>query len=102
MKYKLVISPESREDIQNIKEYYTLEFGTESGLKVIRAIVKTLRRLHDSPDSGSRIPDSKLDEKGYRMVLSRQYAAIYRLEGEVIYIYRIISTKTKYKDLFLN
>lgn len=72
----------------------------ETSLKVSDHILDAIERLESFPDSGSIAPDEWLNQQGYKMVICEEYVAIYRLIGEVVYIYHIADTQTEYTKLF--
>ena len=68
--YKVEILPTAWEDLKKIEDYYLLQFGVESAMKVTEQILDSIERLESFPDSGSLTPDRWLNEQGYRMVIS--------------------------------
>lgn len=98
--YNLRILTSAWSDLTKIEDWYTMEFSVETGAKVVDSILKSLDRLQIFPNSGSPVPDKKLRDQGYQMVLSEQYVSIYRVIGTEILVYRIASTKTEYTRLF--
>ena len=67
--YKVEILPTAWEDLKSIEDYYLLQFGVESAMKVTEQILNSIERLELYPDSGSLTPDKWLNRKGYRMVI---------------------------------
>jgi len=100
MKYKIEILPTAWEDLKKIQDYYLIQFDLQTATKVSNYILNTIARLEDFPDSGSMTPDAWLNEQGYRMVISKKHAAIYRKIKDEIYIYHIADTRTEYTKLF--
>lgn len=100
MKYKIEILPTAWEDLKQIEDYYLIQFGAETALKVSDHILDTIERLESFPDSGSLTPDKWLNEQGYRMVISGKYVAIFRQIDYIIYVYHIANTQTEYTKLF--
>lgn len=100
MTYKVEILPTAWEDLKQIEDYYLVEFGVESALKVSDAILNSLERLEQFPDSGSRTPDEWLNKQGYRMVICGKFVSIYKKEGNRVFIYHIANTQTEYTKLF--
>ena len=99
MKYKIEILPTAWEDLKQIEDYYLIQFGAETALKVSDHILDTIERLESFPDSGSLTPDKWLNEQGYRMVISGKYVAIFRQIDSIIYVYHIANTQTEYTKL---
>jgi toxin ParE1/3/4 len=98
--YKVAILPTAWEDLKHIEDWYLIQFGTETALKVSNHILDTIERLESFPDSGSLTPDEWLNQQGYRMVICEKHIAIYRLIEEKIFIYHIADTQTEYTKLF--
>lgn len=97
---KVEILPTAWEDLKSIEDWYLVQFGVETALKVSDNILNTIERLEHFPDSGSLTPDKWLNGQGYRMVICEKHVAIYRRIGEVVYIYHIADTQTEYTKLF--
>lgn len=99
-RYKVEILPTAWEDLKKIEDYYLLQFGTESAIKITDQILNSIERLEVFPDFGSLTPDKWLNRKGYRMVISERYVSIYRQINKIIYVYHIADTQTEYTKLF--
>lgn len=80
--------------------YYLIQFDVRIAIKVSNHILDVMERLEEFPDLGSLIPDSWLNEQGYRMVICKKHVAIYRWINDIIYIYHIADTQTEYTKLF--
>lgn len=100
MTYKIEILPTAWEDLKRIEDWYLVEFGVETALKVSDHILDTIERLEHFPESGSWVPDEWLSRQGYRMVICDKHVAIYRHIDKVIYVYHIADTQTDYTKLF--
>ncbi len=98
--YKVEILPTAWEDLKKIEDYYLLQFGVESAMKVTEQILNSIERLEHFPDFGSKLPDQWLNEQGYRMVISERYVSIYRQIGKTVFVYHIADTQTEYRKLF--
>ena len=98
--YRVEILPTAWEDLKKIEDYYLLQFGVESAIKVTDHILNSIERLEKYPDSGSLTPDKWLDKQGYRMVICERYVSIYRHIGESVFVYHIADTQTEYTKLF--
>lgn len=100
MTYSVQILPTAWEDLKKIEDWYLIQFGVDTALKVSTHILDVIERLEQYPDSGSQTPDSWLDEQGYRMVICDKHIAIYKQINTTIYIYHIADTQTEYTKLF--
>lgn len=100
MAFRVEILPTAWEDLKRIEDWYVVQFGVESALKVSDSILDTIERLEMYPNSGSLTPDTWLNQQGYRMVICHKHVAIYKQVGEVVYVYHIADTQTEYTKLF--
>ena len=100
MAFRIEILPTAWEDLKRIEDWYAVQFGVESALKVSDSILDAIERLEMYPNSGSLTPDSWLNQQGYRMVICHKHVAIYKQVGEVVYVYHIADTQTEYTKLF--
>lgn len=100
MAYKVSILPTAWEDLKRIEDWYFVQFGMETALKVSDHILDVIERLEEFPDSGSQTPDEWLNQQGYRMVICEKHVIIYRKLEKIIYIYHIADTQTEYTKLF--
>jgi toxin ParE1/3/4 len=100
MEYKVEILPTAWEDLKHIEDWYFIQFGAETALKVSDHILDTIERLEKLPDSGSLTPDEWLNQQGYRMVISEKHIAIYKRVGKVMYVYHIADIQTEDTKLF--
>lgn len=100
MKYSVAVLPSAWEDLKQIEDYYLITFGADTALKVSDSLLNAMERLETFPDSGSLTPDHWLNRQGYRMVICKKHVIIYRLIGDIIYIYHIADTQTQYMKLF--
>lgn len=98
--YRVEILPTAWEDLKRIEDYYLLQFGVESAMKVTDQILNSIERLEKFPDSGSLTPDKWLNEQGYRMVIWQRFVSIYRQIKDTVYVYHIADTQTEYTKLF--
>lgn len=100
MGYRVEILPAAWEDLKRIEDWYLVQFGVETALKVSGHILDVIERLERFPDSGSLTPDDWLNQQGYRMVICKKHVAVYRQINMVIYIYHIADTQTDDTKLF--
>ena len=100
MEHKLELLPSAWEDLQKIEDRYILLFDMDTALKVTDHILDAIERLEIFPESGSLLPDAWLNTQGYRMVIVKHHAAIYRKIEEVIYVYRTVDMRSEYTKLF--
>lgn len=100
MIYRVEILPTAWEDLKHIEDWYLVQFGAETALKVSDSILDAIERLETFPDSGSLTPDEWLNQKGYRMVICKKHVIIYKQMKNKVYVYHIVDTQTEYAKLF--
>lgn len=100
MQCRIEIRPEALDDLMQIEDWYRLTFSEETAQKVTDAILNSIARLRDYPDSGSPVPGEWLNRQGYRMVISGRHVAIYKHIDDAVYVYHIADTRTQYTRLF--
>ena len=100
MTYKVEILPTAWEDLKRIEDWYLVQFGVDTAIKVTDSILDAMERLETFPDSGSLTPDEWLNQKGYRMVICKKHVVIYRQMKDKVYVYHIADTQTEYTKLF--
>ena len=100
MAYRVEILPTAWEDLKSIEDWYLIQFGVDTALKVSDNILDAIERLENFPDYGSLTPDKWLNEMGYRMVICGRHVVIYKKLTDVIYVYHIADTQTEYTKLF--
>jgi len=100
MTYSVKILPTAWEDFKKIEDWYLVQFGVETALKVSMHILDVVGRLEQYPDSGSQIPDAWLNEQGYRMVICDKHIVVYKQIQTTVFIYHIADARTEYTKLF--
>ena len=107
MSCSVELLPAAWEGLVKIKHRVTELFDLQTAERVTDAILDSLERLQEFPDSGSLTPDPWLNGLGYRMVISDgRNVSIYKRTGDIIYVYLIADTRTEYtrtfRDLMIN
>ena len=100
MAYKVEILSTAWEDLKRIEDWYLIQFGVETALKVSNQILDAIERLEHFPDSGSQTPDEWLNRQGYGMIICKRHVAIFRQIEQKVYVYHIADTQTEYTKLF--
>ena len=98
--YRVEMLPTAWEDLKRIEDWYLVQFGAQTALKVTEHILDVIERLEMFPESGSLTPDNWLNVRGFRMVICDRHVAVYKQIDEVIYVYHIADTRTEYTKLF--
>lgn len=100
MTYRVEFLPTAWEDLKRIEDWYLIQFGVETDLKVSGHILDAIERLENFPDSGSSPPEEWLNEQGYRIVICEKHVVIFKQIATTVYIYHIADTQTEYTKLF--
>lgn len=101
MSCSVELLPAAWEGLVKIKHSVTELFDLQTAERVTDAILDSLERLQEFPDSGSLTPDPWLNGLGYRMVISDgRNVSIYKRTGDIIYVYLIADTRTEYTRTF--
>lgn len=99
-KFRLEILAPSWKELDEIASYHLMVVGPSSARKITDKILDALSRLEDFPLSCPYAPDAELETGDYRMLVCGDYICIYRLIGEIVYVYHIAPGATEYSKLF--
>ena len=98
---KLIYLTPAEQDIVGILQFHVTEVGVSSTRKIYQTIRQTIARLRDYPLMGQTHPDPMMAAKGFRkLVLTKTYVAIYRVERDTVLIYRVVNGAMDYPNLF--
>lgn len=103
MKHKVVYSPESRRDLDEIWEYikYSLQ-NPSAAVHTVGRIMDEIGQLEMFPDIGaplSSIADVESDE---RFLVSGNYLTFYRVRSDIVFIDRILNGRCDYLRILLS
>lgn len=99
-KFRLEILSPAWKELDEIASYHFLVVGPASARRVTDKILDALSRLQEFPLSCPYAPDAELRDADYRMLVCDKYVCIYRLIGEVVYVYHIVNGASEYSKLF--
>lgn len=99
-KFRLEILSPAWKELDEIASYHLLVVGPISARRITDKILDALSRLEEFPLSCPYAPDAELSDANYRMLMCGKYVCIYRLIGEVIYVYHIANGASEYSKLF--
>lgn len=89
---KLTYLTPAEQDILEILRFHVNEVGVQSSRKIYQTIKQTIGKLRDFPLMGQTHPDPMMAAEGFRkLVLTRTYVAIYRVERDTVLIYRVVN-----------
>ena len=94
---KVVISPEARKDLSEIKEYISENLGSpQSAQNTVGKVMSKLRELEAFSGIGTPLSSIIDIETDYRFLVCENYLAFYRTEKNMVYVDRIIYKKRNY------
>ena len=98
--YRVEILPEAWEDLDGIGDYYMAMVGAEAAERVTDQMLDDIDALAKFPLMAPPHPDPELAVKGYRkLVLTKTYVAVYKVEDDMVFVYRIVNGTTDYPKL---
>ena len=100
MKNKIHYSPESRRDLDDIWDYIVSELQNRSAAeRVIDRIMDAVDPLKNFAEMGA--PLSSIAEIGtdYRFLVSGNYMVFYRVQGNDVYIDRVLYGRSDYMSV---
>ena len=100
MKNKIHYSPESRRDLDDIGDYIVSELQNRSAAeRVINRIIDAVDPLKNFAEMGA--PLSSIAEIGtdYRFLVSSNYMMFYRVQGNDVYIDRVLYGRSDYMSV---
>ena len=94
---KLNLSPESQNDLHDIKDYITTELASPTAASnIVSNIMKAIRNLAVFPACGAPLSSIVDIETDYRFLVSGNYLAFYRYENDNVYVVRVLYGKRDY------
>jgi plasmid stabilization system protein ParE len=99
-KYKVGILTPAGKDIERIAEYHLRMVGPQSAEKITDKLLDTIQILEDQQFSGTEHPDQMLHKQNFRKLICGEYVCIYKVIGEIAYIYRVVHGTSDYPKLF--
>jgi plasmid stabilization system protein ParE len=94
---KIHYAPEAKIDLADIKEYISAEFANPSAaVRTVAYITKRLRELERFPKMGALLSSIVDIDTNYRFLVCKNHLAFYRVEGQDVYIARILYGKRDY------
>ncbi|MBQ7785505.1 MAG: type II toxin-antitoxin system RelE/ParE family toxin [Clostridia bacterium] len=94
---KIVLSPEARNDLAEIRDYIEQEHESpDAALKTVAGITRRLRELEKNGKLGARLLAVTDIESEYCFLVCGNYRAFYRYEEDVVYVDRILYGRRDY------
>jgi plasmid stabilization system protein ParE len=97
MKYKLHYSTQSRRDLDEVWAYIATELQNPSpATRIINAIMDSTNQLTDFAEMGAPLSSIANVESDYRFLVHGNYLIFYRIEGDEIYVDRVLFGRRDY------
>ena len=94
---KICYSYEAEQDFLDIKSYYEIELqNLAASVKILSEITQRIRTLEDFPRSGRKLSAIIDMETNYRFLGCGNYLAFYRVDGDNVFIGRVIHKRRDY------
>ena len=97
MKCKLYYSDDVRRDMDEIWDYIMIELCNPSAAeKVVNQIMDKIEQLAEFPNRGALVSTVASAINDYRFLVSGHYLIFYRVEGNDVYIDRVLYERRDY------
>lgn len=94
---KVLLSPAAAKDLTEIKDYITAELENPiAAANTVGHITKELRILINHAQAGALLSSVADVESDYRFLISGSYLSFYRIQGDHIYVDRILYGRRDY------
>jgi toxin ParE1/3/4 len=88
-KYRVEITPTAEQDIEDIW-FYIAEESPENATVFVLALEEQIRTLESLPERCPLSPENELLNRGYRHLINGSYRTIFRVDGRIVYVLRVI------------
>ena len=95
----VVFSQEALDDLEEIVLYIAQD-NRNAALRLHDEVMEKTNNLKTFPKLGRPVPDTKMKNFGFRMLLIKSYIAFYRILDDKVYIYRVVHGATNYPMLY--
>lgn len=100
MKYKVLIDPQAKFDLQDIFTFVAIDDGFDNSIKLLDAIENTCYKLEELPMRG-HIPH-ELRQTGINKYLEihyKPYRIIYEIENNLVYIHAVLDGRRNIQEI---
>jgi plasmid stabilization system protein ParE len=84
---KITIARSALSDLHEIKAYYLEQGSPDIGQKFVTAILKSVQRLRDHPDSGRKVPE--FDQEHIREIIHPPFRVVYLRDVSSVNLVRV-------------
>ena len=102
MGYKLIVSKEAHEDVDEIAGYIAHELKNMAAASgFLDDVEKSYRSLTENPRLFALCDDARLQREGYRKAVIKNYLVLYRIDEEkkAVYVVRVVYGPRNYPEL---
>lgn len=97
MKNKLHYAPEAQRDLDEIWDYIAFDLENPAAAAgTVERIMDAIGKLADFPEAGAPLRSVADVDSGYRFLVCGNYLAFYRVEGNEVYIDRVLYGRRDY------
>ena len=90
-------TPEAEDDLAGIKEYITEQLENPvAAVNTVTKIAKRIRELEQFPKIGTPLSSVINIDTDYRFLVCANYLAFYRIDGNDVYIIRVLYGRRDY------
>lgn len=86
---------EARNEYRQLLQYYKTEVGLPYTQKFASKILTSVNQLERFPEIGVLKYDTLMGKHGFRALFIDQYACVYKIEGDTVYIYHLADARKK-------
>ena len=87
---------EARNEYRQLLQYYKTEVGLPYARKFASKILTSVNQLERFPEIGVLKYDTLMGKHGFRALFIDQYACVYKIEGDTVYIYHLADARKNY------
>ena len=87
---------EARNEYRDILMFYRVQVGKKYAQAFSEKVLAAVRELESFPESGVLKHDTLMGKYGFRALFIKQYVCIYKIVGEVVYIYHFADARKNY------
>ena len=89
--FKLHYSPDARNDLSEIKKYFSVELANPgAACRMVAYISKRIRSLEQFPEMGASLSPIVGIDTSFRFLVCKNYLVFYRIEGNDVFISRVL------------
>lgn len=87
---------EAQREYAELLTFYRYQVGLEAARHFAATIMDSVENLASFPEMGVLKSNTLMGKYGFRALFIRQYACIYKISDDVIYIYHITDARKNY------